>query len=512
MRNLIGYLKKTLLISSFCFLILFPIKNIYALEGFDIKSDYSHVWDGTTVNSTIYFTISTTTPRVITYYTITLPEENLKPEIFLLNKNMKLEPTYHNRTEATDLVIDLKNSVVYPDKPITLKLTYSTPTTSTSHSLISAIKDTTSRSFTFMYPKKYGGISWSSTPIERVTQKGENIEVESAPPQGAKLKISLGEKITYDFKISRNLINSSEETISSEINLPPNSNSQKLIITKIQPKPDKSYKDINGNYILQYQIAPQSNIDVAIEGQITMLKTTYKSLPSLSIEQKSIWDIKSSELIKRLEKYLDSVGLKDIHSVQDLSVEKREMLYKSLYYFVIENLEPNTLTVGSLVGSARLGGESALSQQAKSTSEDYADSIISLFRYYKIPTRLVIGYVTNISDYHPDGIYHYWAEYLDIDKREWKILDPFLEDYSKASLLNRDLSDHVSLLFRYDNPNTPKLSYYSENDFLIEQSREEKELKYDIEAEFILKPYTKTDSHLQGSIMIKNIGNTVLDS
>ncbi len=516
MRNLTGYLKKTLLISSFILALLsLPFiftKQTSALEGFDIKSDFSHTWDGSTVQSTIYITISSETPRVITYYTITLPDENLKPEVFLINKNTKLEPTYHDRTQATDLVIDLENSVVSKDKPITLKLTYSTENTSTSLSLISSVKDTTSRSFTFTYPKTEGEVTWSSTPIERVTQKGENIEIETAPPQSNKLNISLGDNITYVFNISRNLINSSDEMISSEINLPPNSNNQKLIVEKIEPRPDKSYKDINGNYILQYEIAPQSNIDVSIKGYLVMDKTVYSTVITPNIEQRSLWELKSTDLEKRLQKYLDETGIKQFTNISELNEEEKSLLYKTLYYFVIENLEPNTLTVGSLAGSARLGGQRALEQQAQSTSEDYADAMISLFRYYKIPARLVIGYITNISDYHPDGMYHYWVEYLDLDKKDWIIVDPFLEDYSKASLLNRELFDHVSLLYRFDNPNTPKLSYYSENDFLIESSSEEVNINYDIELAFSLKPYSKTDSHLQGSITIKNIGNTIIDS
>lgn len=513
MKNLNGYLKRTLLIFSLLFAFIFSNNQVNALEGFDIQSDFYHTWDGQRVDSTVNITISTTSsPRVITFFTITVPQEGLKPEIYLVDKDTRLQPTYHNRQGATDIVINLNNTVVSSDKPVSLRLVFNTESDKDSLSLISAINDSSSRSFTFTYPAKYGEVSWSSTSVTKVTQKGENIEIQTAPPQTNRVKISLGNSISYIFNISRNLINNSDKTISSEITLPPNTNTQKISIDKILPSPDKTYKDIDGNYIFQYTISPQSNIDVSIKGYINMEKTIYSSITIPNIENQSLWEIRDNNLEKRIEKYLQKSFDTEFSSIYDIkNTAQQGLLYKNLYLFVIENLQPNTLTIGSLTGSARLGGERALSEQALSTSEDYADAIITLFRKYKIPARMVIGYVTNISDYHPDGMYHYWVEYMDINKKDWIQIDPFLEDYSNTSLWARSFPDHVTLLYRYDNPNTPKLSYYSENDFKISLNNEDNKNIYDISANIYLKPYKYIDSHLQGSINIKNTGNTVID-
>ncbi len=520
MRNLNGYLKRTQWIFSFFFAFFFFLSftphKIFALEGFNIQSDFHHVWDGQEINSTIYLTITTTeSPRVLTYYTVTIPEENLRPEVFSVTKNSKLEPTYYDRDSATDLIIDLENALVTKEKPITLRLTYSTKYSKETLSLISSVKDTTTRNFTFTYPHSLGEIGWSSTPITNITQKGDNIEVETALPKSSKVSISLGEKIIYKFTISRNLINSSDSIISSEINIPPSTNTQKILLINVQPKPNKSYKDINGNYILQYEIAPQSNIAVSIEGSLLMEKSIFTNLAIPKIETQNLWELKNSNLEKRVDKWIKDSGITDveIESIYDIKEESRQQLiYKVLYQFVIKNLEPNALTIGSLAGSVRLGGERALSEQASSTSEDYADAMITLFRYFDIPARLVIGYVTNISDYHPDGMYHYWVEYFDIQKKDWIQVDPFLEDYSNTSLWARPLQDHVSLLFRYSNANTPKLSYYTENDFKIAVQEDTPETVYKMKANIFLKPYNILNSHLQGSIRIENVGNTVLDS
>jgi len=520
MKNLNGYLKRTLLIFSavIAFAIFqFPINSkAQSLDGFDIKSDFNHIWDGENILSTIYITITTVSnPRVITFYTITIPQENIRPEVYSINKNIRLEPTYYNRKDATDMVIDLKNTVVSAENPVTLKLTFQTEYNSNNLSLISSVKDTSSRSFSFTYPKSFGEVSWSSSPIRKITQKGEYLEIETAPPQSSKVNISIGEKISYSFNINRNLINSTEEMISSEINIPPNTNTQKISLTEIKPKPNKSYKDINGNYIFQYEIAAKSNIEVSIKGNIEMDKSIYPKLSPPIIENRTLWEIKNTDLEERIQKFLkenlnfEENSIQEIYDLKDVS--QQELLYRLLYQFVIENLEPNTLTIGSLAGSARLGGERALLEQAQSTSEDYADATISMYRKFKIPARLVIGYVTNISDYHPDGMYHYWAEYFDVEKKDWIQVDPFLEDYSNTSLWGRELFDHVTLLYRYDNPNSPKLSYFSENDFKISLNKEVIEKKYELSTEIYLKPYKFIDSHLQGSILVKNLGNTIID-
>lgn len=231
---------------------------------------------------------------------------------------------------------------------------------------------------------------------------------------------------------------------------------------------------------------------------------------------KEFWKLTSEEEKKRFNKFLTANNLKvddgfdSINELKDNS--EKELFYLLTYRYILSRLEPNTLTLGSLTGGVRLGATKALEALSPATAEDYSDSLIALLREYEVPSRFVIGYVTNISDYNPDGMYHTWVEFFDSTKGTWIVADPFLEDYSSTSLWRRDLPDHVAILYRYENPNTPKLPYYSENDFQIEKVGELPESKYSLEASLSFKPYSITDSHLRGSIAIKNTGNTVLDA
>lgn len=518
MRNLTGYLKKTLLLFSSILLFSVSTSTILAQqENFSFKTEIYHTWKDDTLTTTIYYTISTKDiPRVITYYTTTLLEENIKPQVILINKNKTLEPTYHSRNQATDIVLDLENTPVSKENPITLKMTYTKEFTEEKLSLLSSIQDTKTSKLTFTYPKDKGSIGWSSTPVTKIESKGNNYVVVIDNPQGEKTTFTLGREILYKFHITRNLINTSNNMFTSEILIPPNTTFQKIVLESFQPQPNRSYKDINGNYVLQYELAGDSNLTVDITGYIKMERGLELTGKQYSTITKEFWKLTSEEEKKRFNKFLTANNLKvddgfdNINELKDNS--EKELFYLLTYRYILSRLEPNTLTLGSLTGGVRLGATKALEALSPATAEDYSDSLIALLREYEVPSRFVIGYVTNISDYNPDGMYHTWVEFFDSTKGTWIVADPFLEDYSSTSLWRRDLPDHVAILYRYENPNTPKLPYYSENDFQIEKVGELPESKYSLEASLSFKPYSITDSHLRGSIAIKNTGNTVLDA
>ncbi|HBB64892.1 MAG: hypothetical protein UR34_C0005G0017 [candidate division WS6 bacterium GW2011_GWC1_33_20] len=517
MRNLNGFLKILLLsIYSILFSTFFFSNSVFAQQGFQVYSDFYYIWHEDYVDSTIYLTITTDgSSRAITYYTITIPDENIVPEIYSINRDTKLDPTIHRRTSATDIVVDLDNLLLTNSKPITLKITFKTPVSDKQLSLISSVTNTTTRTFSFTYPSSKGEITWISAPIQNIKSVGDSTEVITTPQETNRVNLAFGEEILYKFQINRNLTNSGDQIISSEISLPLNNNKQHIVIEKVLPQPDKSYKDRDDNYILQYEVAPQSNIEVSVEGYLLMSKSTYDiSYPD--IENFALWEIKDDSLKRHINRYLKEYGLnisESFSKIDELTTEAEyEVLYKGIYQYVITNLEPNTLTLGSLSGSERIGGQQVLINQSVSTSEDYADAIISLYRYHNIPARLVIGYVTNISQHNSEDIYHYWAEYYDKTKKDWILVDPFLEDFSKISLWGRDMPDHISLIYRNSNPNSPKLFYFTKEDFSVEIEKGIPEITYEFDADFSFTPYKLLDPYLQGSITLSNKGNTILDS
>lgn len=519
MRNLNGFLNKTLLIFSIPFLLLslFFKTNTLAQTDISASSSFYHVWDGESLDTTIYLVLSTqSSSTVITYYTVTIPQADITPKIFSINRNKELEPTIHRTKDDTSLVIDLEQTPIYPDRPLTLKITYTTKLTEETPSLLSSVVDTQTKDFFFTYPTSKGDVSWSSSPVIKTERKGDSTQIQTETPNGNFVKVTFGSDIVYKFVISKTITNLENDIRVSEILLPVNNNYQNILIDKITPLPDKAYKDIDNNYILQYSVAPQSNLSITVDGYIFMKSSTNPFEIQPNIENISLWEINNASLTRHINRYLKSNGMEISDTFSDIkelkTTEERALLYQNLYRYVIENLQPNIQSVGSLSGSDRLGGQEVLVNQNLSTSEDYIDSIVSLYRYFKIPARFVIGYITGISNYDSNGIYHYWAEYYDSDKKNWVIVEPFFEDYSKTSLYGKDMKEHVTLIYRYSNPYTPKLNFFSEEDFKIELVKDIPEVKNSIKLDVILQPYKISDPYLVGYISIKNTGNTVLDS
>ncbi len=518
MRNLNGFLNKTLSIFSILFLV-FPFffhTNIFSASDLSVTSSFNHDWDGHVLNTTIYLTLSTkSSSTVVTYYTVTIPQEDIKPEIYSLNRNTKLEPTIHKSDSGTDLVIDLQNTPIYPDQPVTLRLTYSKPLEGNSISLVSSIKNVTTKEFTFSYPSSLGNITWSSATVLDIESKGNRINIKTEIPNTETVKISFGTEVVYKYVISKSISNIGNETRISEISLPVNNSYQHILIKDITPIPDKAYKDIDGNYILQYGVVPQSNINVNIEGYILMQESALPYPDSQYLEKINLWEINNISLIRHVNRYIKSYGLNipdtfsDIHDLK--TVEEKELLYEAIYKYVIENLEPNTLTIGSLTGSERLGGQEMLLKQGQATSEDYIDSVISLYRHFNIPARFVTGYITNISNYDSNGMYHHWAEFYNEQENSWTIAEPFLEDYTKTPLWKKKMKDHIALIYRYSNPYTPKLNFFSSSDFKIELIKEQPEMIHDFKSDIFLQPYKISDPYAVGHISITNTGNTILD-
>lgn len=516
MRGLNGFLKRILLISNILVLPFLLTLPSSAQQPFTVFSDYYHVWDGREINSTIYLTItSETESKLITYYTITIPDKDILPKVYSVNRDVELEPTVHRRDGLTDLVINLENTPISPQKPITLKLTYTQSNTSNDLSLLSSVSDTQVRSFKFTYPSSKGDITWSSAPVVDVKSVANNFEVTTSVPKTDTVRILLGEEVTYEYTIKKNLTNSGNEIIFSEIVLPINNSKQHILVDSVKPTPDKTYKDTDGNYILQYSIAPQSNIEVDIKGYILMNNSTYPYPLTYLIENNPIWQINDISLIRHINRYLQEYGIdvpdtfSNINALQN--TEQKELLYNGIYQYCIDNLQPNTLTIGSLTGAERLNGQEVLIKQDLTTSEGYTDALISMYRYYGIPARMVVGYVSEMSNFTTVGIYHYWAEYFDKELNDWIPVDPFLEDYSNTTLLGRDMKDHIALIYRYSNPNTPKLPYFSSEDLNIKKTENSIPAIHDFQLDFIFEPYKISNPYLKGSIGIVNTGNTILD-
>jgi len=105
-------------------------------------------------------------------------------------------------------------------------------------------------------------------------------------------------------------------------------------------------------------------------------------------------------------------------------------------------------------------------------------------------------------------MFHYWLQVFDGTK--WRVLDPYLEDYSRVSLINRPQLDHITILNRTNDSISPILPYYSDNDITFDYIKSSG-VQYSPSSSntISLEPYSILNKYIYGKIVIENTGNTI---
>ena len=521
MRSLNGYLKKIpLLFSLVIALISLSTQNSFAEDNFNLSPEFIHTIQGDTISTQAIITISADTPKVISYFTITIPQENISPTCRNESKGTDVECTSYKRNGVTDILFDLNNAIIKPSSPVSIAISYSVAYAQTNtYNLVSKFQGYNTTKTTLIYPRSLGEPLWASDTIQNIKAIGETYQIQIEKPLYPNLSILFGEHVSYQFEINKTFTNTLEtDNQTFEIIVPSDSTHQTIIWTKIEPTPNLAEQDEDGNYILQYIVGPKSSQDCKINGTIIMHNdsTNNDDIATYLTTQSGYWKpTEKNEFLRILEYLKTNVStvndtFSDIRNLDDTS---KQLVIKYLYSYTIERLNPQTNLTDGIITDSRVGFDQLVENPNEVTPSDYSDFLITILRYYGIPARQIIGFVSNISGYTSDGFYNYWVEAYDSVSGRWITLDPFLEDFSQKSLYNSPFFDHISILKRGKNPVAPKLTFYQDTDFKVTYNTEEAatpELSTTtslyFESNTIISPYVKAILNITntGNIAIRN--------
>jgi len=267
-------------------------------------------------------------------------------------------------------------------------------------------------SFSISSPKEFGDISFSSLKLSSVHEVNNRNEIViDANPSNKKILIIFGNSQLFDFNIDYYLENTSSVSVQTEIALPPDTNSQKIIISQINPQPANIIVDTDGNWLAQYYLSGNSNINVNVQGQA-----------NLHSNNKNPITIDQSSYLKEQEYWpINSPKIKAITS--NLSTPK------SIYNFTVNHL---SYDYNRLNQAKRMGGEFALTNPTQSLCTEFADLFVTLARSKNIPAREIEGYAYSLDDkIKPTNtnsdVLHAWAQYYDQNQNTWISVDPTWE-------------------------------------------------------------------------------------
>lgn len=519
MKSLNGYLKKILSLISLCFFLSsFQIHKAQAQESdFNISTSFIHEIQNDRVDTKLTIHIRSDITKVISFYTASINTKDISPKCMLIDGE-DLHCTKYNRTSITDVQFDLKNRVVKPDFPLEIVLTYSTPLNSkTALGLPSSMLDAKTDDVTIIYPENMGKYRWASDSISSQKLVDGKYELLINNPSYKQISIFFTEKIQYKFSINRVFTNTTgSEPQTFELIVPSDTEIQSILWEQIEPLPNSTVMDEDGNYILKYIVKEGESIDCKISGYIQKENPEKEDdyIPPYLLKSSGYWEISDFSEIKRIHAFLKEKGVNTNGTITDIEILKKEQkqeLYKYLYQYVIHRLETTKNVKLGIDNTIRSGTTSLIKNSSNANPIDYADFYMALLRYFSIPSRMVLGYVSNVTSYTTDGFYHYWIEYYDSTTNKWVSADPFMEEHLEHPLLGSPLNDHIVILKRGKSSVSPTLTFYSPLDFTISLANETHvEKVLELKAELSFEKYDITERQARAYMLTSNTGNVTI--
>jgi hypothetical protein len=269
-----------------------------------------------------------------------------------------------------------------------------------------------------LIPESFGRLSFSSIPRPQLTKISDKTQIQLNQNQiiNKKILFTFGNYQLFDFDLKYYLSNKQNKQIKTSIPIPPDNDSQKIIIQKIEPQPQNIEIDDDGNWLAKYILQPNEEIIISVIGQAKIIGYTIaeENLDTDQLTQEqTYWPSNDSNIIQIAN------NLKTI---------------KDVYNYVVNTLSYNYDIIDQ---SQRKGALDALLSPNKALCTEFTDLFITLLRAKGIPAREIQGFAyTNNPKIKPTNItadiLHAWPQYYDKNKKMWISVDPTWENTTKG--------------------------------------------------------------------------------
>jgi hypothetical protein len=318
--------------------------------------------------------------------------------------------------------------------------------------VFAASQDTPQTNVSLTVPSSFGDLSFSSVPIGNVYNLSDTTQLNFNQNQlGAnKILLVFGNHQLFDFQLNYYLKNSENYDINTEIPLPPDTNSQTIILKSLTPSPSTITTDTDGNWLAQYFIAKNQNLNVTITGQAKIHP------PVASIEPPPAGT-----------EYLSSQKYWPVADPQITAISQKLTSPKSIYRYVVNALNYDYNNIDTAI---RKGALFAINSPDTSLCTEFTDLFVTLSRSKNISAREIEGFAySNNSKIKPTNvnsdILHAWPEYYDPAKQQWLQVDPTWEKTTNGIDYFSDLDlNHLTFVIHglhSDSPSPP--GSYKEN-------------------------------------------------
>lgn len=346
-------------------------------------------------------------------------------------------------------------------------------------------------------PLTFGDIAYASKrPLKNSQSSLTHREIVYTKDQLAdKILLAFGQYQLFDFKLIYHLKNQNQEKETQEIPIPPGTLHQAITIKTLSPRPENITVDPDGNWLAQYNLEPNSILDITLEGQAEISHFSFPVSDPVDVHvytsSSKFWPTQDPS-IKSISQKLNSP--------------------RKIYDYVVSTLEYDYQNIRA---NRRQGAISALLDPQHALCTEFTDLFITLSRAIGIPAREVQGFAyTNNPKIKPinqnNDILHAWPEYYDQGKKEWIPIDPTwgkttggIDYFSELDL------NHLSFVFHgLDSQNPPSPGFYK-------SLSDQKTIQIDFAKEKLTATSEKPQPELKEKgknlvLLVKNPNNTAL--
>ncbi len=303
---------------------------------------------------------------------------------------------------------------------------------------------------TITVPTNWGKLAYSSLSLSPQTNTLNQTIV--VPPHSSDQSITLafGETQIFNFNLTFFLENNHNETKNFQIPLPPETDTQTIVYTNINPTPQNINVDPDGNFLAQYQLLPNQKISIIAQGQVQVHppNPNFPQIQPLPFHTQTdqFWPV-SNPIIITHAKTLQSP--------------------RKIYDFVVNTLAYNPKLIQNAI---RKEPTDSLLEPQNSLCTDFTDLFISIARAASVPSREIQGFIyTQNSLFQPQNltsdILHAWPQFWNQEKNNWQQIDPTWQSTTKGDdyFNSVDLNRVILVFHGLSSLNPPPPGSYNQN-------------------------------------------------
>ena len=445
-----------------------------------------------------------------------------------------METTVNFNDNVTSISVKFNQRVIGIDKTLPWTLSYTSTELSTKSGQIWEVsipkvadsQDIGTYDATVSVPKIFGPNAYAlPQPQSQSTDfSTQNFTFEKDQLTKSGISMSFGEKQVFSFNLKYYLENKNLTTQIGQISLPPDNNYQKIVIEKIDPKPDDVIVDPDGNYLATYKLTPKKTIDILVSGYAEVFSKPQKnSTQTLSEKEKNIytqpqsyWETDNAWIKDKANELKTPENIYNFVTTYLKYNQNRKQQQVSDYISFINN--------GTAPKAARKGAARAAQEPDDAICLEFSDLFIALARSAKIPAREIEGYAyTQNERLRPlslaieKDVLHSWPQYWD-DEQGWVQVDPTWGATSGGiDYFNKMDFNHITFVQKGVNsqsPNPPgtyrRQSDLDKNLVFVSFAQELPQPSQVPKLDLILPPKIISGVPTQAKAIIQNVGNTAL--